>query len=85
MSFALSVKRLIVYESPETNGIRALCLEIHDLWLSKAAANRPKDWEFCHALIKRKLVSPETLRKRLKTMKLPEELSSKIQVSMKKF
>lgn len=72
-------KRLVAYESPGTNGVRALCLELHDLWLSKAAANRPKDGEFCRALLERKLVAPGTLRKRMRTMKLPEELASKIQ------
>jgi hypothetical protein len=58
-------KRLIAYESPATNGVTAMCLEPHDLWVSKAIAGRPKDREFCEALIARKLVEVKTLHTRL--------------------
>ena len=57
--------RLIRYETPNTNGVVAWCLEIHDLWVSKAVALRPKDIEFCTALIASDLVDPETLSRRL--------------------
>lgn len=57
--------RLIRYETPNTNGVVAWCLEIHDLWISKAVALRPKDIEFCTALIVNDLVDPETLGRRL--------------------
>jgi hypothetical protein len=43
----------------------AWCLEAHDLWLSKAAAMRPKDIEFCDALLHGSIVQPDTLRARL--------------------
>jgi len=39
-------ERLVRFETPGTNGVVAWCLEPHDLWLSKAIANRPKDVEF---------------------------------------
>jgi hypothetical protein len=55
---------LVPYETPGTNGVRALCLELHDLWLSKAVAGREKDREFCRSLASRGLVSPSTLRER---------------------
>ncbi len=57
--------RLVAYESPSTNGVKALCLELHDLWLSKAIANREKDREFCTALLDRNLVDRKILRTRL--------------------
>ncbi len=57
--------RLVRYESAATNGVVAWCLEIHDLWLSKAVAMRAKDIEFCRALIERDLVVVDTLRARL--------------------
>ena len=57
--------RLVRYESEATNGVVAWCLEIHDLWLSKAVAMRPKDVDFCRALAQRDLVAIETLRQRL--------------------
>jgi len=58
-------KRLIPYSTAATNGVTALCLEPHDLWISKAVAGRPKDKEFCRALIDRSLVESKILRKRL--------------------
>ena len=58
-------KRLIPYQSPATNGVTALCLEPHDLWVSKAIAGRPRDREFCRALLERGLVDAKTLRTRL--------------------
>lgn len=57
--------RLIRFETPATNGVVAWCLEIHDLWLSKASAGRPKDLEFCRALVECGLVSGSILRERL--------------------
>jgi hypothetical protein len=65
--------RLRRYETPATNGVVAWCLEVHDLCLSKAAALRPKDIEFCDALLASGLVDRETLRDRSDAM---PELSS---------
>ena len=61
-------ERLIRYSTPGTGGVTALCLEPHDLWLSKAVANRPKDREFCTALVARGLVDVRTLRARCARM-----------------
>jgi hypothetical protein len=58
-------ERLVRFESAGTNGVVAWCLELHDLWLSKAIAGRPKDLEFCRALLDRALVSVDRLRERL--------------------
>jgi hypothetical protein len=58
-------KRLVPFSSPGTNGVTALCLEPHDLWVSKAVAGRPKDREFCRALLAAGLVEPATLKRRL--------------------
>ncbi len=63
-------KRLIAFRTPQTNGVTAHCLEPHDLWISKAIAGRPKDSEFCKALIKLKVVKLATLKKRLKLVKV---------------
>ena len=57
--------RLVRFESPGTNGFVALCLELHDLWISKAIANRQKDIEFCRALLDIGVVDPAELRARL--------------------
>jgi hypothetical protein len=58
-------ERLIPFETPATNGVVAWCLEPHDLWVSKALAGRPKDFEFCNALLATGIVDPATLRRRL--------------------
>lgn len=58
-------ERLVRFETPATRGVIAWCLELHDLWISKAIAGRDKDWEFCRALVARGSVRPETLRDRL--------------------
>lgn len=57
-------KRLVKFRTPATNGVTAVCLERHDLWVSKAIAGRPKDREFCRAL-HRGLVRSTTLGSRL--------------------
>jgi len=58
-------KRLVRFRTPATNEVTALCLEPHDLWVSKAIAGRTKDREFCQALLDRRLVDGKTLHKRL--------------------
>lgn len=58
-------KRLVRYDRPGTAGVTAWCLEVHDLWISKAIAGRPKDLEFCAALVRRGLVQARVLRTRL--------------------
>lgn len=60
--------RLLAYRTPATNGVTAWCLEPHDLWISKAIAARPKDREFCQALLDRELVDRATLKTRLRTV-----------------
>lgn len=58
-------RRLVRFETPATNGVVAWCLEPHDLWVSKAIAGRPKDVEFCEALVAQSLVRKDVLRRRL--------------------
>lgn len=48
--------RLVEICNPNTNGVRGLCLEPHDLVISKLAAGREKDIEFCRAAAKAGLV-----------------------------
>lgn len=59
-------KRLVPFKPQATNGFTALCLDPHDLWISKAIAGRLKDNDFCKALLRKKLVKPEVLEERLK-------------------
>ena len=62
-------KRLVRFATPGTNGVTAWCIELHDLWISKSIAGRPKDLGFCRALARGGLVRPRTLRDRLAQVK----------------
>ena len=71
--------RLVRYETPSTNGVVAWCLDPHDLWISKAVASRPKDIEFCNALLRDGIVVAERLRERLsEVVDLPSALRSAV-------
>lgn len=57
--------RLIPLCNENTDGITRWCLERHDLCVSKLLPGRPKDIEFCRALIATDIVEPATLLERL--------------------
>ncbi len=60
--------RLVPFDTPGTRGVTAWCLELHDLWVSKAVAGREKDREFCRALMRRGAVMADVLESRLETV-----------------
>jgi uncharacterized nucleotidyltransferase DUF6036 len=49
--------------------VTALCLEAHDLVVSKLAAGRLKDLEFIGALLQRRLANPAVVRRRIRTFR----------------
>ena len=57
-----------------TGGGTGLCLEVHDLAVSKLVAGREKDLEFIRALLRNRLATAEVIEKRLATTLLDEEL-----------
>lgn len=57
--------RLIEICNDNTDGVRGLCLEPHDLVISKLVAGRQKDLEFCAAAVRGGVVSLEVLGERL--------------------
>jgi hypothetical protein len=57
--------RLVRFETPATEGVVAWCLDPADLWISKAVAGRPKDLEFCRALLRMGMVDTSVLLDRL--------------------
>ncbi len=64
--------RLVEIMNDNTGGVRGLCLEPHDLVISKLAAGRAKDIEFCIAASDAGLVQITTLNERLATTELDE-------------
>ena len=57
---------------------QALCLEPHDLVLSKCAAGRRKDWEYADAAIRAGIVDVETMRRRVKSLPVSAEQQRQI-------
>lgn len=57
--------RLIEHVNDNTNGVRGLCLEANDLVVSKLAAGREKDLEFCRAALRQGLADYDAVAARL--------------------
>lgn len=66
--------RLVRLRSGTTGGATGLCLEVHDLAVSKLVAGRPKDLEYLAALFGNGLASAETVHKRLAATSLSKEV-----------
>ncbi|HEY6893710.1 MAG TPA: DUF6036 family nucleotidyltransferase [Rhodanobacteraceae bacterium] len=58
-------ERLIPIDNPNTHGYVGLCLEVHDLLVSKYVAGREKDREFCRAVVRAGFVDRTVLTTRL--------------------
>ena len=77
--------RLVRFETPATNGVAAWCLEPHDLWISKAIANRDRDRDFCRALLEAGIVRAGELEARLKAVEgLEEEVRAEVRQSIER-
>jgi hypothetical protein len=70
--------RLIPYETPATKGVKALCLEPHDLWISKAIAGRPKDHEYCESMARHGIVHIETLKQRINDVEADGRIRARV-------
>jgi len=66
--------RLIRVENANTGGGAGLCLEVHDLAVSKLIAGREKDLEFICVLLRRRLAEKGVLAERLARTELPADL-----------
>ena len=68
-------RRLVRIENPHTGGVAGLCLEVHDLAISKYVAGREKDREFTRKLARHETTGKETLLARLAVTKLNPAVS----------
>jgi hypothetical protein len=66
--------RLVKISNPNTLGVTGLCLEVHDLAISKYVAGREKDREFTRELSKHAMVRRDTLLARERHTELIPEL-----------
>jgi hypothetical protein len=70
--------RLIAIDNANTNGYVGLCLEVHDLLISKYCAGREKDREFCAAVVHASLVIRATLDERLAATDCDEVIRARV-------
>ena len=70
--------RLLPVKNENTNGITGLCLEVHDLAISKLVANRPKDTAFVSTLVYHEMISHGTMLQRLSETDLTDPEGSRI-------
>jgi hypothetical protein len=69
-------QRLVPVHNANTGGGTGLCLEIHDLAVSKLVAGREKDLAFVGALLRNRMADTTTIRQRLDQTKLtPDQLA----------
>ena len=67
-------QRLVCVSNANTSGVEGLCLEVHDLAISKYVAGRAKDLDFTAVLARHGLTRNEILAARLRRTKLAPEL-----------
>lgn len=74
--------RLVEFELTPRVGIQAriiaLCLELHDLALAKAAAGRERDWTYVEQALKAGLVDRGTLLERVPDMPLGDQAQGQV-------
>lgn len=66
--------RLVKISNANTRGVTGLCLEVHDLAISKYVAGREKDHEFTRELAKQKMTRRDTLMARERETELSAEV-----------
>lgn len=70
--------RLVELPAGDTEGVRGLCLDPHDLAIAKYAAFRAKDLAFTRELARRGIISKEQLLGLLERTQLSDELRERI-------
>lgn len=65
-------ERLTSFDDPEAGESKAVCLEPHDLVVSKLVAGREKDYRFAGALLDAGLIQAEVLSARAELLPGPQ-------------
>lgn len=71
-------ERLVSIKNENTRGATGLCLEIHDLLISKYVAGRDKDRRFARDALRHGLVDPMVLRERLAAVTVEDRLRQEV-------
>jgi hypothetical protein len=77
-------KRLVTIENDNTRGAKGLCLEIHDLLVSKAVAGRDKDHAFLRHAARSSMADETTLLERLASLDVDEEIREKATAAIRR-
>lgn len=78
-------ERLVRLQSPNTRNKAGLCLEPHDLVLSKLARGDTRDYDFAAALLDAGLVQQSTLAERLETLPVGAEKKQEIRTFLRRW
>lgn len=70
--------RLVPFDDVEAHPSNALCLDPHDLVVSKLVAGREKDYEFAQALVAAGLIEVGILRERATTLPGPPAVGRRV-------
>jgi hypothetical protein len=77
-------ERVVSFERADALPSHAVCLEAHDLVVSKLVADREKDREFAAALIRAGLVDPELLLERAEALPVPGAVVTRVKQSIQR-
>jgi hypothetical protein len=75
-------KRLVKLLPGDTDGVRGLCLDQHDLAIAKYVARREKDIAFTRELVRRRIVDAERLLALLEMTPVGEDVRQRIRVNI---
>jgi hypothetical protein len=76
--------RLVKINNPNTRGVTGLCLEVHDLAISKYVAGREKDREFTRELAKQGMVRRDTLMARERETDLTAQMHEAVEARIER-
>ena len=76
--------RCVPYQSPATEPVTALCMEVHDLAIRKYAIGREKDLVFLRALVEEKMVRLPNLLERLKQVSADRKLLELVETRIRR-
>ena len=79
------IDRVCAVQGAATNQRVGYCLDLPDLFMSKAAAGRDKDREFCLAMISHRYVKPEVVLDLVAEMPLDEAAQRRLKAAIRRW
>ena len=79
------IERVHRVQSAATNQRVGYCLDLSDLFMSKAAAGRDKDREFCMAMLSHRYVEPEQMLDLVAAMPLDDTAQRRLKAAIRRW